>query len=112
MTAQKLDSIAKKTPPNLRESSDYNKEPLAPRCFNCMYMRDENLDFYCSKFMVRTKVYKLCDEWKSNQEGYSILYSSRLNEQGHETVVQKIVGEYEPLLLVSAKKNLKLDPPG
>lgn len=109
MTSQKLDSIRKKSPPNLRESSDYNKEPLAPRCFNCMFMRDENLDFYCSKFMVRTKVYKLCDEWKSNHEGYSIVSSPRLNEATHE-IQQKIVDEYEPLLLVSAKKNLKLDP--
>ncbi len=54
-------------PPNLRNSSDYTREPTAPRCFNCAYLRDENLDFYCSKFSTAVKVYELCDAWKQNE---------------------------------------------
>jgi hypothetical protein len=89
-------------PPNLKESSDYNKEPLAPRCFNCAYVHEKNLEFYCSKFVFKTKVYELCDAWKSNQQReFPLAFVSQTNDGR----VQKIVDEdYEPLLLISKGK--------
>jgi hypothetical protein len=115
MTAMELeDNIAKKSPPNLRESSDYNKEPLAPRCFNCAYIQDENLDFYCSRFMVKTKVYQVCDVWRSRHEGSSLLIASTLLSKGEEAQTQEMVkreiSENEPLILISSKKNSNSDP--
>ncbi len=71
---QELKPLSLGGPPNLRESSDYGKEPFAPRCFNCMYLRDENLRFYCSKFMAKVNVYQLCDDWKAVQDEDLIIH--------------------------------------
>ena len=80
-----------------------------------MHMRDESLDFYCSKFMLKTKVYQLCDDWKSREEGYSTVYASHLNEdEARETAQEKIANENDPLILIPTKqkKNLYVDPLG
>jgi hypothetical protein len=90
-------------PPHIRVSSDYNKQPSAPRCFNCEFLRDVNLDFYCSKFMVKVKVYQVCDEWKADKKEQLVTSSSRLL-QVHEPVGEKTTEGREPLILIPAKK--------
>jgi hypothetical protein len=116
LVLQEIDEDFEKsrTPPNLRESSDYNKEPFAPRCFNCEYLREENLEFYCSKFMTKTKVYQVCDAWESNRkrQEFPIVFVSRSSDETSEKSQneQKIVErEYGPFIFISERDKSDYD---
>jgi hypothetical protein len=101
LATEELKAHLEENPPNLRVASDYNKEPHAPRCFNCAYLRDENLQFSCSKFMVRVKVYEVCDEWDASSEEYSNLVAARIIE-APKSVEQK-TNQIKSPLVISAK---------
>jgi hypothetical protein len=88
----------KLAPPNLREAADYFREPESPRCFNCAFLRVENLKFECARYGVRTSVYSICDDHvpRFEREGdyVHLILSSK----------QKEMSDSEPFVLVPKKR--------
>ena len=102
LTAKDLRSSLESKPPNFREAFDYRKEPLAPRCFNCEYLAEENMTFHCSLFTVKTSVYNLCDAWKLKEENY--ISKADDNSSMLVTIASNTGRKTEPLLLVSREQ--------
>ncbi|MHB1907266.1 MAG: hypothetical protein ACYCQJ_00185 [Nitrososphaerales archaeon] len=103
MTADDLLLSLELKPPNFREALDYRKEPLAPRCFNCEYLTEENMTFHCSLFMIKTSVYNLCDAWKLKEENY--ISKADDNSSMLVTIANDTGRKTEPLLLVSREQS-------